>query len=195
MFEVNMIFKIIYWLGIVGQIIIRFPYQRVWRGAEKKVQRVSQTERAILFLLLIGGFVFPLIYSVTDWLSVADYLLPAWAGWLGVVILAFSLYLFWLGHRDLKANWSPSLEIFKGHKLVTSGIYATIRHPMYLSQLVLTLAQPLLLQNWIAGLAGLVCFVPFYLVRVKGEDQLMTETFGDEYRKYKQKVGGLVPKI
>jgi protein-S-isoprenylcysteine O-methyltransferase Ste14 len=188
------VFKIIYWLGIVGQIIIRFPYQRIWRGTEKKVQRVSQTERAILSLLLIGGFVLPLIYSVTSWLSFADYSLPDWAGWLGVVILAFSLLLFYLGHRDLQANWSPSLEIFKGHKLVTSGIYGTIRHPMYLSQLVLTLAQPLLLQNWIAGLAGLVCFVPFYLVRVKGEDKLMSETFGEGYEKYKEKVGGLFPK-
>src|SRR5512134_691485 len=116
------VFKIIYWLGIVGQIIIRFPYQRIWRGTEKKVQRVSQTDRAILSLLLIGGFVLPLIYSVTSWLSFADYSLPDWAGWLGVVILAFSLLLFYLGHRDLQANWSPSLEIFKGHKLVTSGI-------------------------------------------------------------------------
>lgn len=64
------------------------------------MRRVPQAERLILFLLLIGGFVLPLIYSVTNWLSFADYPLPDWAGWLGVVMMAFSLLLFYLGHRD-----------------------------------------------------------------------------------------------
>jgi protein-S-isoprenylcysteine O-methyltransferase Ste14 len=194
--EVNMaIFKIIYWLAIVGQIVIRFPWQKVWKGSAKTVQRVSQTERLILILLLVGGFVFPLIYSVTKWLSFADYTLPDWAGWLGVVVLAFSLLLFAWGHRDLKKYWSPSLELMEDHKLITSGIYATIRHPMYLSQLVLNFAQILLLQNWIAGPIGLICFIPFYLVRVKEEDKMMTEKFGDEYKSYVEKTGGLLPKV
>jgi protein-S-isoprenylcysteine O-methyltransferase Ste14 len=190
-----LIFKIAYWLVIVGQIVIRYPWQKVWRGADKKVQRVSQTERVILSLLLVGGFVFPLIYSVTNWLGFADYTLPAWVGWLGVALAAISLLLFALGHRDLKKYWSPSLEIVEGHKLITSGIYKYIQHPMYASQFVLTFAQILLLQNWIAGPLGLLCFIPFYLVRVKAEEKLMQETFGDEYRKYKEKTGGLLPKF
>jgi protein-S-isoprenylcysteine O-methyltransferase Ste14 len=189
------IFKIVYWLAIVGQIVIRFPWQKVWRGSTKTVQRVSSTERLILSLLLIGGFVFPLIYSVTDWLSFADYRLPDWAGWLGIVVIAFSLLLFAWGHRDLKKYWSPSLELMEGHKLITSGIYRTIRHPMYLSQLVLTFAQMLLLQNWIAGPIGLICFIPFYLVRKKEEEKMMIEKFGEEYKTYMEKTGGLVPKF
>lgn len=189
------IFKIAYWLTILGQIAIRYPYQKVWRGSSRAVRRVSPIEKGILFLLLVGGFIVPLAYTLTGWLTFADYTLPVWAGWLGVALMAFSLLLFWLGHRDLKQNWSPSLEIFEGHKLITSGIYARIRHPMYLSQLILSLAQALLLQNWIAGLIGLVCFIPFYLIRVKEEDKLMLDTFGDEYRKYREKVGGLFPKL
>jgi protein-S-isoprenylcysteine O-methyltransferase Ste14 len=115
---------------------------------------------------------------------------PPWRDGWGVALAAVSLLLFALGHRDLKKYWSPSLEIVEGHKLITSGIYKYIQHPMYASQFVVTFAQILLLQNWIAGPLGLVCFIPFYFVRVIEEEKLMLETFGDEYRKYKEKTGG-----
>lgn len=189
------IYKVIYWAGLIGQIIIRMPHEKVRKGTERKKQQVTTTEKTVLSLLLVGGFVFPLIYSVTDCLAFADYTLPGWAGWLGAVLLAGSLMIFHRGHADLKANWSPSLEIFKGHKLVTNGIYGVIRHPMYASQWVFATAQALLLQNWIAGLAGLAMFVPFYFLRVPAEEKMMVETFGDEYRKYMEKTGRVIPKL
>ncbi|MCL6613199.1 MAG: hypothetical protein K6U03_01040 [Firmicutes bacterium] len=58
-------------------------------------------------------------------------------------------------------------------QLVTQGIYGTIRHPMYASQLLWGIAQALLLQNWIAGPAGLAAFLPLYLVRVPREERMM----------------------
>lgn len=191
----NTIFKIVYWAGLIGQIIIRAPHEKVRKGTARAKQQVTTTEKVVLSLLLLGGFVFPLIYSLTNWLAFADYSLPEWAGWFGVILLAAALVIFYRGHNDLKANWSPSLEIFKGHKLVTNGIYGVIRHPMYASQWVFATAQALLLQNWIAGLAGLAVFVPFYLLRVQAEEKMMLETFGDEYRKYMGMTGRVIPRL
>jgi protein-S-isoprenylcysteine O-methyltransferase Ste14 len=105
------------------------------------------------------------------------------------------VYIFGLAHADLKANWSPSLEIRADHTLMTGGIYAVIRHPMYASELVWALAQMLLLQNWLAGTLHLVFFVPFYLLRVRAEEQMMLDAFGDEYRKYMRRTGGVIPKF
>jgi protein-S-isoprenylcysteine O-methyltransferase Ste14 len=189
------LFKLIYWLGIIGQIAIRAPYQKGWRGSDKKVQQVTALERGILFLLLIGGFIFPAVYTFTDWLSFADYSLPTWLGWLGAALMLLALYIFFAAHRDLKKYWSPSLELFKGHKLMTEGIYASIRHPMYASQFVYSLAQILLLQNWIAGPAGLVTFTIFYLIRVSNEEEMMLKNFGAEYKKYMQRTGRVFPKL
>jgi protein-S-isoprenylcysteine O-methyltransferase Ste14 len=189
-------FKIIYWLGIVGQIIVRMPYQKKrTKDLKTEERRYTGTERLILVLLLVGGFVLPLIYSLTNWLDFANYSLPDWAGWLGVLMLAAALYVFARAHSDLSANWSPTLEIYKGHDLVTNGIYGVIRHPMYASQWLFSMAQALLLHNWIAGLAGLVLFVPFYFGRVKAEEQMMIETFGEKYRKYMEKTGGVLPRF
>jgi protein-S-isoprenylcysteine O-methyltransferase Ste14 len=97
-------------------------------------------------------------------------------------------------HIDLKSNWSPTLEIFENHTLVTNGIYGYIRHPMYASQWLWVIAQILLLQNWLAGLIDLIFFIPFYILRVQAEEKMMIDTFGDQYHGYMKKVGGVIPK-
>lgn len=158
-------------------------------------QRVTNQERILLGLLSLGGFFIPIVYAATNWLDFANYSLPAWAGWLGVLLAAAAVFVFWRAHADLGVNWSPTLEIREKHELITRGIYGVIRHPMYASQWLLVIAQPLLLQNWIAGFLNLLIFIPFYALRVKAEEQLMIENFGEQYETYIQKVGAVVPKF
>jgi protein-S-isoprenylcysteine O-methyltransferase Ste14 len=188
------IFKIVYWLGIIIELVIRAPYYKNQKAA-KTDQRISPTEQVLLVLLAVGGLVLPLIYSLTHWLDFADYSLPLWMGWLGAGLMGFSLFVFARAHRDLKSYWSPSLEIFEGHTLVTNGIYGYIRHPMYACQWVWSIAQILLLQNWLAGPASLVVFIPFYILRVRAEEKMMLDAFGDQYREYMKKTGEVIPKF
>jgi len=189
------IFHWIYFAGMIAQIIIRAPFDRKRRHGKISESRVTSQEKTALSLLSLGTLVLPLIYVLTTWLNFANYTLPAWTGWIGVVILVGSLYVFWRAHFDLGVNWSPSLEIREQHELITRGIYAMIRHPMYASQWLWVLAQPLLLQNWIAGFLNLIGFYIFYRMRVNAEEQLMLEQFGDQYRSYMREVGGVFPKF
>ena len=189
------IFTGIYFIALVIQIIIRAPFDKKRRLEKVSEQRFTSQEKIILILLSLGGLVVPIIYAATNWLDFANYDLPAWAGWLGVVLTLLTLFVFWRGHVDLGANWSPTLEIHEKHELITRGIYSVIRHPMYASQWILVIAQPLLLQNWIAGFMNLLAFIPFYILRVKAEEQLMLEQFGEQYRAYMQKVGGVFPRF
>ncbi len=186
-------FKIIYWLGIVGQIVIRFPYRNNTKAG--KTRRRETTTEKILLGLLSAVLLPTLAYTFTGWLDFANYALPVWAGWLGAAILAVGLFVFWRAHTDLAKNWSPTLEIYEQHTLVTRGIYGKIRHPMYASQFLFVIAQCLLLQNWIAGPVNLLIFIPFYLLRVRAEEKMMLESFGEEYQGYMQKTGGILPRI
>ena len=108
--------------------------------------------------------------------------------------LLCALLIFMRAHIDLKSNWSPTLEIFEKHTLVTNGIYGYIRHPMYASQWLWVIAQILLLQNWLAGPIDLIFFIPFYILRVQAEEEMMIDAFGDQYHEYLKKVGGVIPK-
>jgi protein-S-isoprenylcysteine O-methyltransferase Ste14 len=63
------------------------------------------------------------------------------------------------------------------------------------SQLLWVIAQILLLQNWLAGPLDLLFFIPFYFLRVPTEEKMLLEAFGDPYREYMKKVGGVLPKL
>lgn len=189
------IFTAVYFIALIIEIIIRVPLDRKRKQEKMSERRVTRQEQILLGLLTLGGFIVPLIYAATNWLDFANYTLPAWAGWLGVLLTAGALFVFWRAHADLGLNWSPSLEIREKHELITRGIYGVIRHPMYASQWLLVIAQPLLLQNWIAGFLNLLVFIPFYLLRVKAEEQLMLEKFGNQYQAYMQRVDAVLPKF
>jgi protein-S-isoprenylcysteine O-methyltransferase Ste14 len=189
------IFTVIYFVGIVAEIIIRAPLNQKRKQEKMTEQRITSQEKTLLGLLFTGMFFVPIIYAATNWLDFANYTLPVWAGWLGVLILAGAIFVFWRAHADLGLNWSPSLEIREKHELITRGIYSMIRHPMYASQWLWVIAQPLLLQNWIAGFLNLLVFIPFYFLRVKAEEQLMLEKFGNQYQDYMQNVGAILPKF
>lgn len=187
------IFEIVFWAAIVVEMIVRAPINKQRKQESMSKSQVTSQEKTLLLLLFLGMFLLPLIYSATNWLDFANYTLPGWANWLGVVLILGALFVFWRAHADLGLNWSPSLEIREKHELITRGIYGLIRHPMYASQWLWVIAQPLLLPNWIAGLANLIIFVPFYLLRVQAEEQMMMETFGDTYRNYMKNTGRVLP--
>jgi protein-S-isoprenylcysteine O-methyltransferase Ste14 len=192
-------FKAVYFAGILIEMLVRAPYERRRRQIPKIDQRVSAAERGLLGGLLLGMFVLPLVYSATPWLGFADYRLSPAArrrtGWLGTALLAAALWLFWRSHRDLGENWSPSLEIGAGQTLTTAGVYRRVRHPMYASQWLWSLAQMLLLPNWIAGWSSLATFLPLYLSRVPNEERMMLEQFGDAYRAYMERTGRVLPRL
>jgi len=189
------IFTTAFFLAMVAEMVIRAPLNEKRKAEKMSERRVTKQEKSLLFLLWGGMFILPIIYAATNWLDFADYSLPVWAGWLGVIVITGSVVVFWRAHADLGLNWSPTLEIREKHELITRGIYGVVRHPMYASQLLWSLAQILLLQNWIAGFGSLLVFFPFYFKRVEAEEQMMLEQFGSQYRSYMQKVGGVFPKF
>jgi protein-S-isoprenylcysteine O-methyltransferase Ste14 len=109
--------------------------------------------------------------------------------------MCFALWLFWRSHTDLGRNWSVTLEVRKGHQLVSNGVYRSIRHPMYASIWLTSVAQGLLLQNWLAGWPGLVTFGLMYFVRISREERMMCEVFGQQYRDYMRQTGRIFPQL
>jgi len=103
--------------------------------------------------------------------------------------------MFHRTHEALGRNWSVTLEVRENHRLVTEGIYRYLRHPMYTAFWLWALAQALLLPNCIAGPAGLLGFGTLYFFRVNREEQLMLDTFGEEYRAYMARTRRIIPWI
>jgi len=191
----NHVFEISYIVGmVVGSGI------RAWYGKKHRQDRLAIFRREGFitgFLASLWGIaiLLPFIYIYSSWLDVANYRIPTWSSFIGIMAFGISLWLLWRSHVDLGRNWSATTEIKESHRLVTQGVFRYIRHPMYAAHLLWGIAQALLIQNYIAGLASLVVFVPLYLLRVAREERMMLIEFGDDYRAYMSRTGRIVPSL
>jgi protein-S-isoprenylcysteine O-methyltransferase Ste14 len=193
------VFEYLYLAGMIAAEVIRFPHRmrnkRQRRAHQLAESRVSPLEITVDLLSWTAMEVLPWFFIFGSRLDSANYALPSWAGWLGVLVFAAGLWLIWRAHHDLGFNWSPTLEIQPEHHLVTKGIYGRLRHPIYAGMWLWSIAQILLLWNWIAGPAGLLTFALVYATRVPKEERMMLDQFGDEYRAYQRRTGAIVPKM
>ncbi len=186
--------NLVFLIGLIIYLGIRYFFAQQTRGNEKAVSRKGW-DGILMAIVSVGTLLLPALYLFTPWLAFADYRLPAWAPWCGAVMMCFAIWLFWHSHADLGRNWSVTLEVRKDHQLISHGVYRSIRHPMYAAIWLISIAQALLLQNWLAGWSALVTFGLMYFVRISREERMMCEVFGEEYRLYMRQTGRIFPRF
>lgn len=182
-------------VGLIIYFWIRRGFINRTKTEKKIVSRIDAIEKLLLGMVFLAVLLLPLLYLFTPILSVADYYLPWLVRWAGSLILVASLCLFWRSHVDLGQNWSVSLEIRENHELISKGVYRSVRHPMYASIWLWSIAQGMMLQNWLAGWTLLPVFSAMYFIRIPREERLMAETFGDSYHQYSAQTGRVLPRL
>ena len=190
---VALVGQIVWVLGIVAWYVIRYPFERRARRVRVVSNNRSRSETVGLVSALVGLAIVPGFYVATGIPKTADYPAKAWAVALGTIIFSSALWVFRRSHKELGRNWSITLEIREQHKLVCTGPYALVRHPMYTSFLLMGLGQAFLLSNWVVGLAGLIGFAVLFFLRVDKEESMMLENFGSQYRSYMEKTKRIIP--
>jgi protein-S-isoprenylcysteine O-methyltransferase Ste14 len=185
--------NIVFTIGFVVYVTTRGKFATLTKHNQPINRRVGLHDRALLAGMVVTSLLFPVIYLLTPLFSFADYKLPVWVHSGGVVLMVFGLWLFWRPHVDLGLNWSATLETRRGHELVRHGVYRRVRHPMYAAIWLFSLAQALLLDNWLAGWAVVMTFCVMYFVRLPNEEAMMLSTFGKAYEDYMSETGRLFP--
>ncbi len=110
----------------------------------------------------------------------------------GLVLLIGSSIIAYLANRTLGANWSPSIKKTDEQKLVTSGIYAMIRHPLYLAGLLMLTGTNIYFKcSW--AWSGLALMLLVILLRIPFEEKRLAERFGEPYLAYKQQTKAIIP--
>jgi protein-S-isoprenylcysteine O-methyltransferase Ste14 len=176
----------------IVMIAIRAPHGQRSRGVRIVKDRKGGLEIGLLTLAMLGFFV-PLIWLVSPVFAFAEYPLRLESLVAGCACFVVSLWLFSRSHADLGTNWSVTLQIREQHRLVTQGIYRRIRHPMYSALFLHSVGQVLVLPNWVAGPSYLIAFGILFALRVRAEETMMLDEFGDEYSEYMAKTKRLVP--
>lgn len=110
-----------------------------------------------------------------------------------VAVAVGSVWLATSAVRELGKQWSLAARLTEGHKLVTTGVYQIVRHPIYTAMLGMMLATGVVMSYWLAVAAATLVFCIGTKVRTTFEERLLADAFGAEFREWKAKVPGLIP--
>lgn len=108
--------------------------------------------------------------------------------WLTGAAAAVQLAAYGMYAEVLRENayLSRTVEVQQGQKVIDTGLYGVIRHPMYAATILLFLAMPLVLGSWISF--GIMLLYPAVLVfRIRGEEKVLEEGL-EGYAAYEQRV-------
>ena len=191
------LFRVILPVLIIGFAVHRGYYVRK-HGREENTLKKREEGPASKIAGLLGmlGFIGIGVYVINPgWLSWAALLLPLWSRWTGVGMALVGFALLQWAQNTLGKNWSDTPRMMKEQSLITSGPYQLIRHPIYTAFLLILSSTLLVSANWFIGLAWIGMTILEIASRIRFEEKLMLEYFGDQYREYIKRTGRLIPRL
>ena len=154
--------------------------RRLKAGARAETRPV---QKVLISLAFVGSFAL-LIVSVLDyrfgWSQV-----PAWVSVLGNILVALGLMIDLLVFRE-NSYGASTVEKIEGQRVISTGPYALVRHPMYVGVLIMVIGVPLALGSY-WGLALLLLNVPILMLRILDEEAMLRQEL-DGYADYARNV-------
>ena len=165
-------------MGVV--LFIKAPDLLEKRLQNKEKEITQKGVIALSGLMFIGGFVLSALDFRFGWSYV-----PLWLTITAAVIFLAGYGMFAEVMRE-NAYLSRTVEVQEGQKVVSTGLYGVVRHPMYLATLLMFLPMPLILQSfW--GLIPFAIYPVVIVIRIINEEKVLTEGL-EGYADYKTKV-------
>lgn len=165
-------------LGIV--LFIKSPELLEKRLNSKEKESEQKQVVSLSLVVFIVGFILSALDYRFGWSK-----LPMWLVIVGAVVLLISYGLYAEVMRE-NAYLSRTVEIQKEQKVIDTGLYGIVRHPMYFATTLLFLSFPIVLGSWVGFIVFLL--LPLLLVkRIKNEEKILEEGLKG-YKEYKEKV-------
>jgi protein-S-isoprenylcysteine O-methyltransferase Ste14 len=157
--------------------------------AHQKTGHAQVVNRRSRWGVLLQFAAFTLLWQGHFW----ERHLPAWRTLLSIALFTVAAVLSWTSSHALQGQLRVDAALGAEHKLVRSGPYGLVRHPIYTSMLVVICAIAVLIAPWRLFLASLVLFVVGTEIRVRTEETLLASRFGDAFLEYKRAVPAYMP--
>lgn len=150
------------------------------RLSAKETEKEQKLVIGLSLLMFIGAFVVAGLNFRFKWLE-----MPFWSVILAACIF-IAAYIFYAEVLRENAYLSRTIEVQEGQKVVDTGLYGVVRHPMYMVTLVLFLSMPFVLGSLFSFFIMLV-YIPIIVVRIINEEKFLEKELKG-YTEYKKKV-------
>ena len=165
-------------LGVV--MLFSAPELLRKRLANKEKEGTQRWVVALSGLMFVASFVVAGLNYRYGW-----HTLPQWVVWMAVAVFLLA-YLMYAEVMRENAYLSRTVEVQEGQKVVDTGLYGVVRHPMYTATILLFLSMPLILGSLIS-FAIMLLYIPLIAIRIRNEEQLLEREL-EGYIAYKQRV-------
>jgi protein-S-isoprenylcysteine O-methyltransferase Ste14 len=165
---------------------------QTWTGRITGVRRIAGKPSVLEQGMKLASSIFLLAAAA---LSTVDHTLT-WPGIraAGVAVMLLGLWLTAQAKLELGRNWVGGIGLHEQHKLVTTGPYHLIRHPLYAGMMLSGLGFGLVALNIWMFLFGF-CMQSSFAFRIPEEEKLMKQKFKKKYEEYAARTGMLVPRL
>ena len=178
----------------VGYMAGGIIYFWVKKGKNVVVIRKEAGDRS--FWLILPGFLVVFFGSPLEYMFLPAVLSRStWMQWLGLGLIFAGVALRIWTRKAIKGLYSGVVQVQQDHRLVQEGPYRYIRHPGYAGFLLMALGISLAYSSLIGLLAIFILFLPGLAYRMKVEEKLLKEHFGEEYLRYQGRTKKVLPGI
>ena len=155
----------------------------------RKGQTASRIDRRARWGIALTAIGYSVLWQGKFWERTAE----GWQIALSILFFATASVLSWSATRALGSHWRIDAGLNAEHQLVMSGPYRVVRHPIYTSMLCQFFATGVLVAPSLLLIAGAVLVFAGTEIRVRVEDRLLGERFGDRFQKYQHDVAAYIP--
>ena len=152
----------------------------------RKRLHTKESEQEQRTVILLSGIMFLAAFVLAGLSRRFGFLmLPGWVSIAAAVLFlaAYALYAEVLRENEYL---SRTIEVQQGQKVIDTGLYGVVRHPMYLATVLLFLAMPLVLGSALSVFV-MLAYIPIIAARIKNEEQVLERGLAG-YAEYKQRV-------
>ena len=162
------------------QLMVKNPELLRKRLNAKEEEKEQKSVVALSGVMFVAAFVVAGLNWRFQWL-----VLPEWAVWIAAALFLFGYILYGEVLRE-NTYLSRTIEVQEDQKVIDTGLYGIVRHPMYTSTLILFLSMPLVLASPISFLIMLL-YISLIAKRIRNEEALLEQGL-EGYSEYKQRV-------
>ncbi len=170
-----------------------------WAITWLRVERTKAREKSVDRLVTVVAVVLAYNLLFANWLRIGPLRMrfmpeEPWIGWMGIVLTYIGVALAIWARYCIGVYWSARVTLKEGHRLIRSGPYAYVRHPIYTGMLLGAAGTALVIGEW-RGILAVVLLLAAHSRKALREESLLTTEFGDEYASYRQNTGFLFPRL
>ena len=182
------IFTLTYLIWFVSEIVLN----RMRRSAPSDKKNEDKNSMATIWITIL--MIIPLSIFIATYFHASIFRNNKY-DYVGLIVIGLGILIRFIAINSLGKFFTVDVTIRKQHELKKDGLYKLVRHPSYSGSILSFVGFGISLNNWISLFVVTIAVFTAFMKRIRIEENVLQNQFGEEYKKYAKKTYRLIPWI